>query len=252
MGKTLREIFDNAIQILNIEKGDNSPPFIRERVVTDINAALQLLQTAPKDHFQREEITLNLVNGTNAYDLAAEVINVLLPVRIGSDTLTEITSRGEFDRFGQIYLGQTNTSGTRAKPMAVYVQRRRRTGNADPSKTQILFAPTPNATYTAKVEVTKTPPAYTVADLADPSPEVPVPHEFSESILLPIVRWNVRTSHFFSRQDLLSSMAEEYAKALDMLGLSNPKIDHTAEPDAMERKKAAARDAARRAYNATT
>jgi len=252
---TLRQVFDNAIQPLNIERGDNSPVFIRERVVTDINAAVQMIATAPKcEYFLREEESLNLVAGTASYDLNANVLNVYLPARLGDGApLTELGSRGEYDRFGQLYLGKTSAGPTSGKPIALFVQRRKRTGDADAVKTQVLFAPTPNSAYTCTVEVSRVPGVYTVADLATPSPTVPMPHEFVESILLPIVRWNVRTSHFFNRNDLLPSMAQEYAAALEALGLADPQTDkRDADSDLMERKKAAARDAARRAYASTT
>src|SRR4029453_16486743 len=106
MARTLRYIFDNAIQLLNIEKGDNSPVFIRERVVADINAAMQTMQMGEKDYFAREEVTIALGDEVSAYDLPEEVLNVVLPARLADGTvLRDISSRGEYDLFGQIFLG---------------------------------------------------------------------------------------------------------------------------------------------------
>jgi hypothetical protein len=247
---TLRHVFENVCQILDLENLQLVPTYIRYRVLSDINAALQMIQTSGRDYFTRERTMVALVEGTAAYALDQTVLNVLLPARLTDGTpLLELETRGEYDRFGQIYLSRIDPA-PEGKPMAIYLDRTRQGGN-DPVKLQALFAPTPDDAYTAELEISRVPPVFTLDQVSDPSPVVPIAHGFTESILLPIARWNVRTSHFFRRHEMLPDMEAQYRAALEQLGISDPKINKPASPpDVLERARNAARAAAAAAYKA--
>lgn len=246
---TLRQIFDNAAQLLNIEDGTNSPVFVRERVVSDINSAIQLMRTGI-DYFTREVIEIPFLAGGNAVTLDEDILNIYGPVRLGNNNpLTEVKTMGELLQFGQLYLGYTGNP-PQGQPVAYFVNTEKAAGPRLLS-TSIYVAPTPDQAYSVIAWGSRTPENYTVEDLESPSPEVPVPHDHAESILLPIVRWNVRTSHIFRSPDQLPAIEQEYSAALLQLGLSNPQTDRSKLPDdVLARKKAAARNAAREAYNA--
>jgi hypothetical protein len=95
----------------------------------------------------------------------------------------------------------------------------------DNVKTTIFLAPaagttTPDLLIDAILE----PPTYTVANLCDDTVP-PVPHKYHESILVPLVRYNVTMTKYFRQQEgsnLLGQLKEDYARALQLLGLNNP------------------------------
>jgi hypothetical protein len=97
--------------------------------------------------------------------------------------------------------------------------------NPDNVKTTIFLAPaagttTPDLLIDAILE----PPTYTVANLCDDTIP-PVPHKYHESILVPLVRYNVTMTKYFRQQEgsnLLGQLKEDYARALQLLGLNNP------------------------------
>lgn len=252
MALTLRNVFENALQLLDIERASNSPTYIRERVIGDINAAIQKIQASGRDYFIREQEEVSLVAGTARYTLAATVLHVLFPAKLSDGTpLREITTKGDFELFGQIFTGQTGVAEATGKPMGVFIDRTRQSGN-DPVRITACFAPTPASAYTAQLDVSRLPAAYTLSQVTEPSPVIPIVHGFAESVLLPIVRWNVRTSHYFRRKDLLQSMEQEYLAALEQIGAVDPQIKKPGvSADVLEQAKANARSAASKAYRDT-
>lgn len=254
MARTLLQIFDDVIKLLGVETPNFSPMYVRERVVSEVNGALQMMSAAEQDYFTREKLNLNLTSGAPDYDLPEDLLHVVFPVRLADGTLLrEIKNRGEYDLFGQIFLGQTAVQVSRDKPMAVFIEGLKRTDSAtNTARSRVYFAPTPIANYTATLEITRRPASYTVEDLSDTDLTVPVPQDYCESILLPIVRWNVRTSNYFNRPEMLPALAQQFDAALRMLGLAGPQVDQAARSgnDRLEAAKQAARSAARQAHNA--
>lgn len=246
---TLREIFANVIQTLLIELDDSSPTFIRTRVVSDINAALQLMATG-ENYFTAEAITLNIGLATPSAALPEDTLNVSGPILLGDGVpLARIATRGEFDSFSQIYLNTKNAHAP-ARPVGVYISEGLRAGADNTVEAVASFVPAPDADYTVSLYISRRPHTYTVADLSGTSPVVPLPHKMAESILLPLVRWNVRTSHFFTSKDMLPSLEADYNAALTQLGLAAPASER-ATSAALDRKRTAARIAARDAYHST-
>lgn len=245
---TVVEAFTNAIQLLNIESGDNSPVYIRERVIADLNAALQTMATG-LDYFNREPITLEVSVATPTSDFPADTLHVFGPVRLGNGApLSEIKTRGEFDQFAQVYLGYLSSAPS-GQPVGYFVEQLNRAGDPNSAKSVLRVTPLPSETHDVELEISRLPETFAVADLSDPSPDIPVPQNFAESILLPILRWNVRTSHFFDYPEMLPSMEAEFIAAMTQLGLATPQTDKGLTlPGVLERKKAAARAAARQAY----
>lgn len=253
MPLTVRDVFEDALQLVEIERAQVASPDIRNFVVRCINSAVQQMQLSGRDFFIREKITVPLQDGTASYALDGTILNVLLPARLTDGTpLRELSNRGDYDLFGQIYLGQVATGVARAKPMAIFVERTRQ-GGTDPVATTLYFAPTPNASYTAQIEVSKVPPVFTLSDVSEPSPVIPVAHAFTESILLPIVRWEMRLCRIFRRQEMLPEFESAYQAALVQLGVADPQVRKPgASADVLEQARRDARVAAREAYNRRT
>lgn len=243
---TVRQVFENVIQTLMIEKGDNSPDFIRTRVIDDLNAAVQTMTTG-LDYFTAEEIPLQISAGSPTADLPEDTLNIHGQPMLGDGSpLTRIATAGEFNQYAQIFLGYKNNAPA-GRPSGIFFDTGNRPGSANSVKTTVRFCPAPDVAHTVKILISRRPTKYTVADLSGSSPEIPMPAKNAESILLPIVRWNVRTSHFFNSPNMLPSMEQEYQAALVQLGLSAPEED-AINASAIDRKKNAARAAAREAY----
>jgi len=117
------------------------------------------------------------------------------------------------------------TAGVAAAPVpTVTAEMSTPTGEDDPAKITLHLLPVPSATGTLKVPVIKEPPTYTADDLCGTSPTPPVPHQYHESILLPLCRMNVTTHPSFARhKDKLTQIEADYLRALTLLGLSDPR-----------------------------
>ncbi len=243
---TVRQVFENVIQTLLIERGDNSPDFIRTRVIDDLNAGIQTMTTGI-DYFTAEDLALQISAGSASAALPEDTLNIHGQPTLGDGTpLTNIRTPGEYQQYAQLFLGYKNNAPA-GRPSGIFFDTQRRTGADNSVKTTARFCPVPDVAHTVNLLISRRPRRYTVADLSGVSPEIPMPAKNAESILLPIVRWNVRTSHFFNSPNMLPSMEQEFQAALVQLGLTEPQQGPIT-PGAIERKKNAARAAAREAY----
>lgn len=219
---TLRQLFDDYLAILGFEAtADDAPTWARERGLQDIAAALQLMQSAGPDYFGRQTIDVTLVAGQTTYTLAQNIQTVLRASRVGNVPLKKLPSRSHVLQFPAIYLNSA-TAPSPGSVMAYFPETLRQLSGADSSQVVIHVAPEPGAgAGTLKVDVILEAPTYTDADLCnDATP--PVPHQYHESILRPLVRYNATKNHLFRRPDMLPALREDYGRALQMLGLADP------------------------------
>lgn len=221
---TLRAIFDNLIALLGVETSDNSPQAMRDQAFGAIAAAMQQMQGAGEDYYGREEATVTLVAGTGAYTLEKSVQTVLDDPRIGSRTLKKLETRSLFDNYGPLFLGKLSRAVPAGAPLAYLVESLRDTagGEDDNVKIRLSLVPVPAAPGSMLVPVTKEPPTYTTANLCDDT-EPPVPHKYHESILLPLARWNVVSSSYFSKPELVAVLRDDRKRALVLLGMVDPR-----------------------------
>lgn len=162
---TVRNVFDDVLQLLGFQDGNTAPLYVRERIVTDINAALQFMQAAGDEYFTRAQTSQVTVNGTPSYALAQADTQHVLGVRLADGTaLRELATRGEYDLFAQICQGATAANG---KPLAYYLQRFfTNAGDAgDNSGVTLFLAPTPDGVYTVYLQGPGRAPNFTYADL---------------------------------------------------------------------------------------
>lgn len=196
---------------------------MRIRALSDINAAIQAVAASRKDFFQREKLSVTLASGTQSYALAEDILHLYGPARIGDGRpLTELLTRGEFDRFPEIYLGQTLRTLANAEPVAVFYERLR---NDDDNSTKVTayVVPKPDTGYTLNYEASKRPAVFTMTDVGDDATIIPMPHEWCESILAPLAFNNARGAQWFIAKDIAA--IEDRAKAaMEILGLAEPQI----------------------------
>lgn len=198
-------------------------------VTNAVNAALQEIWTAPLDHYRRASGTFNTVNGTASYAMAASVQSILTPVKIGTLSLRPFEHRSNFDHYGTRFLGSTTDPPTSAQPEAFYVERKKATSGNDLSAVNILLTPTPDAVYTVSYDYVAEAPRYTDANMASTT-VLAFPHEYVESILLPIAKHYLTESHWFAHWDANETAQKsadtqgKYAPARAMLGLTDPNV----------------------------
>jgi len=220
MSLTISQAYSDLLSKLGIESQAGVSTLVQTDCVIAINGALQVLQTAGEEYFTRETITLTLAAGTAAYVIPASVQSVIGPVRYNDEIpLKGLTSRGEYDQFDRIFLGETDYGAAAGTPIAYWPESIRSGSSGDIVRTTIYLAPAPSGAGTLVVEVVNDAPTYTISNLAD-STVLPVAQNYTESIFLPIARMLVTRSSQFSRPDLLAQLTEDYQRAMATLGLA--------------------------------
>lgn len=225
MSLTIRDLFNDGMALLGIYNPDYSPQIARDHVLSDITAALQIMQMAGEEFYCKEEYPLPLQAGVSSYALEAGIQKVLEPARLDSSgaTLINLRSRSQFDSFGPVYMGQDSVEN--APPIAYYVDalRSQDENSSNSSSITIRVVPTPSQDDSLFLNIVRNAPSYTIEALANP-PEPPTPHKYHESILLPLVRMNVTTCDLFARSaQRLPSIQADYYRALSLLGLADPR-----------------------------
>lgn len=220
MSLTISQVRDDLLSKLGIESVADANDLVKQDCVVAINGAMQMLQTAGERYFTQEGLTLTLAAGTSAYTIARSIQSVIGPVRLNNEVpLRGLTSRGEFDEFDRIFLGDTDYGAAAGTPIAYYPEFTRNGSTGDIVLVTIYFAPVPDGAYTAFVQVVNDAPSYDVDNLDD-STELPVAQDYTESIFLPIARYLVTRSSQFSRPDILDGITRDYQTAMQTLGLA--------------------------------
>lgn len=241
----LRQLFNDGLELLGYDNPDVSPIVIRERVLADIHAALQTMQMAGEDFYCREPHTVSLTTGTGAYTIEKPVQKVLDPVRIDGLPLRKLDSRQQLIDFGPLFLGQVSRVIPNGQPLAYFVESlgdvtrsESVTRNADSVKIVLHVIPPPASNQTLTLDAIFEPPVYATSDLCvENVPVPPVPHQYHESILRPLVRMNLTTCSRFERnKEKLPQIQADYLKALTLLGLADPRTPKPAGSNSYELK----------------
>jgi hypothetical protein len=217
------QAIDAIYEVFGIPNNASAPEIMRRRIFNDLNSALQLIWSKGHrllDYYTRQTITATITANSNNVVLSDSVSAVLGPVKRVSDGLglRPIRTRGEYDSFASIYAGSL-TALTGAPPQAYFADQERPTpDSADSTKITLFVVPSPTANTSLSLEVSLKAPAFTTADYAS-STAIPIPHNYAETLLLPIARYLSSSSLFFAdkskqREPLLKA---EYDRALKTL-----------------------------------
>lgn len=218
MSLTVVQVADDLSGILGYTTASGAPALAKQDIVVAINGAMQELQRAGQDYFTRETLTLTLGAGTAFYVIPRSVQAVLGPVRLNDLVpLRGLNSRGELDQFDRIFLGDTDYGAALGTPVAYWPQFTRDGTTGDIVRVAIYLAPVPNASGSLVVEVVNDAPRYAVADLTATT-DLPIAQNYTESIFLPIARWLVTHSSYFSRPDLRNQLQPAFDRAMALLG----------------------------------
>lgn len=217
------QAIDSIYEVFGIPNNASAPEIMRRRIFNDLNSALQLIWTKGHrllDYYTRRSVTATITANQNSVVLDDSVEAVLGPVKRVSDGvgLRPIRTRGEYDSFASIYAGSL-TALTGAPPQAYFAEEKRPSPDqADATKITLFVVPTPTANTDLSVEASIRAPAFTTADYSSGTP-IPIPHNYAETLLLPIARYLSSSSLFFAdkskqREPLLKA---EYERALKTL-----------------------------------
>lgn len=217
------QAIDAIYEVFGIPNNASAPEIMRRRIFNDLNSALQLIWAKGHrllDYYTRQTITATITANSNNVVLSDSVSAVLGPVNRVSDKvgLRPIRTRGEYDSFASIYAGSL-TALTGAPPQAYFADQERPTpDSADSTKITLFVVPSPTTNTSLSLEVSIKAPAFTTNDYTN-STVIPMPHNYAETLLLPIARYLSSSSLFFAdkskqREPLLKA---EYDRALKTL-----------------------------------
>jgi hypothetical protein len=220
-GRTLNDLVEESLSLWGFLCPKNAPRYAITRAVTDINTALQLVwnNVEGRDYWSNETLTLTLDDEESSIDLPDTVQNVVGPCRRADNNrpLTPVRSIGELESFSALYLD----GATLDEPVAYHVERLKQSAD-DPARCVLHVTPAvAGASVSLLLEVVKEPPRYTADDL-NSSPLVPIPHQYAETLLIPIIRYNASSYYLFTGAELKGTIDREYQMAMVSLGLADP------------------------------
>lgn len=221
---TVAQAIDSIYEVFGIPNNAAAPEIMRRRIFNDLNSAMQLLWSKGHrflDFYTRKEISVTISANTDNSALIDDIQSVIGPVRRASDNilLRPISSRGEFEAFHSIYAGSL-TALANSAPQAYFIEALRPDSGADATSLKIYVVPKPTTNATLYMAVALKAPTFTINDYsASPSTSIPIPHNYAETLLLPIARYLASSSLFFAdkskqREPQLKS---EYDRALQTL-----------------------------------
>jgi hypothetical protein len=216
----VNEAIDSMYEVFGIPNNASAPDIMRRRIFNDLNSAMQLLWTKGHrllDYYTRSEEAVTIQAGQKETLLGDNIQSVLGPVRRADGMLLRpIRTRGEYDNYASIYAGSI-TALQGAPPQAYFIDQNRGTA-PDATALSIFVVPVPTVATPLTLEVSLRAPAFTTTDYTNQT-QIPIPHNYAETLLLPIARYLVCSSLFFAdkskqREPLLKA---EYDRALQTL-----------------------------------
>jgi hypothetical protein len=222
-GRTVCELVKESLSLWGFLCSKTAPRYALDRAITDLNTAMQMVWNNAEghDYWSNEALTIPLNDGEDEYTLPDSVQNVVGPCRRADNNrpLTPLNSIGELETFVDLYLN----GETASEPLAYHVDRYKQSAD-DPAKCVFRVVPAVSgATVSFTLEVVKECPRYTVDDL-NTCPLVPIPHQYAETLLIPIIRYHASSYYLFAAADQTQkeTIDREYVQARIALGLADP------------------------------
>ena len=225
-GLSVRDVARDCLAVWNLRGASTAtlPEELRDRVISDINAAMQLIHSRARelDYFNLATYELEVGKGRDNVTVPADVQQVVGNVRLGGGgpptPLWALRSMAELEQFGPCYLG--TAPGTQGPPQAYFIDRR-----ALPEWNSVgmavYVAPAPEKPVVLEVDVALAPPRFHWDDVLKATP-LRLPHAFAETLLIPIVRQRATTYKLFTNDSLKPGIEDQYQKAMEALGLVDP------------------------------
>lgn len=223
----MRRVANDIGQVWGYDDFGDVPGFGQDRIRIDINQAIQLMQSCGEDFYGREDLVLDLTTGSGSYELPQNVQSVLEPVRLQDGSLLrKLTTESQVWQYGALFRETLNPTVATGKPEAYYVRSTKSDDQDDSVKSVIMLLPAPSADFLTNkpvIPVIKEAGLFTTAQLTSGTSSLPVPHKYVESIFLPLARYNATTCTLFYNKDNMPKYQEDYDRALEVLGISDPR-----------------------------
>lgn len=219
-GMSVCDVLGDIISLWGVHCRKNAPSFVIARALADINAAVQTVwnQADERSYWSSSSLTITLAGNATTQVLGNDVQNVIGPCRLASTKrpLVPIDSIGEFEAFADLYLdGETSTES-----LAYHIDRENQAGE-EPVKVTFMVTPACASQQIFTLDVVLEAPRYTTDDLLS-CPLFPIPHQYVETLLLPIARYRASSFEMFVAKDQKESIDRDYLMAMQALGLADP------------------------------
>ena len=223
---TAKELFQRLLRAVDMEFPGVTPSYIQDDIAIAVNQAYQVLYLdVPREyrcHYTRDFTTVNLLAGQGSYSLAGTQ-GLLSPVYYASDSkvLAGTANKYEILNYHNL-IGNACATQIDARPQVYYLERS--ASVLDDSTTLTLYvAPTPIAAEVLNLEVERMAPSFTAADFcATTPPPLRMPHDYIESLLLPVATYMVARSAWFDNEEKIEMYREDYQRTLIRAGASDP------------------------------
>jgi hypothetical protein len=220
----VHQVVDDLFRMWGIEKACATTLSVKERAISDLNAAMQTLWSYSKnvDFWTRTTEVVTVPASSGSILLSDDIQNVITPCRTQEDNrpLAPLHSIDELENFSTYYLGGLSHSEATGIPTSFYVSRGNQSGD-DPARCTLHLAPRPLVDTAVKIDVIKECPRYDWSDYENET-SIPVPHQYGESILLPIARYRSSSYRLFYDKEGKPAILNEYKMALSQLGANDP------------------------------
>ena len=218
---TVTSAIDSMYEVFGLPGNSAAPLIMKRRIFSGLNEAMQVLWSKGHrllDFYTRSEGSVTFAPGVGTMELNSSTQSVVGPVRRASDNvlLRPISTRGEYESFHSIYANSL-TALTPAPPQAYFIEATRSSG-ADATALTMFVVPVPAVSTQIKYGASLTAPRFTESDYTN-AVSIPVPHDYAESILLPIARYLVSSSLFFAdkAKQREPALKADYERALATL-----------------------------------
>lgn len=221
-GVSLCAVVSEILNLWGIEGVCNAPDFAVDRAIADVNGAMQTIwnQAADRNYWTSSTLTLTFADGEDSQDLPSNIQNVVGPCRRADNKrpLATIGTIGELETFSDIYLD----GETADEPLAYHIERLTQAGH-DPAKTILrVTPPVAGADMDFLLEVVTEAPRFYVGDL-DQCPILPIPHRYTESLLMPIARYKASSFWLFmNNNEIKQTIDRDYQIAMEAIGAADP------------------------------
>lgn len=222
MGLTVWDVALDIYGLFRIEvKSPTALDLARTRILAAINSVMQLIWSrADKlNYFNQEQLEVTVATGTSEIALSNDVQSVIGPVSaVGGKTLSPIPSREALLNYVDYWFGG---SAPAIQPPAYWVNCAQDLQQGDRTSIKITLPWATSADYTLNVDVVKSVPRFTEADMINAAP-IRLPAKYVESLFLPLLHEWASNDYLFKSETARPGIAAAASAAKEALGLLEP------------------------------
>jgi len=213
----LVDIRTDLLRKLGLETPADAPAYVDEDVLTAMNTAGQVLNVAG-DPFWLVDTTDVTVNDVTQSQVIEGHSVKSVRVKDSNLPLLRAESLWQINQYHSIYLGDS-VAASSYKPQAYFVDS---TSANDALVVTVHVGPRPLESTELTIEFVPAFSAWAIADINSGDKKPEIPFDYIESIFLPMARFYATRSHWFSRNDLMPKIEQDFAGVVQVLRGANP------------------------------